>query len=457
MADIDPTSMAASLATYYTQNAQSRLDTQTAKATSTTTALTKLKSALSTFDTALAGLTSVKTGVAQYSASFSSPVGTATASSTAAAGSYAFFVEKVATAHQLAFEDIPPDIDVINGGPLIIQLGDGSSFTVDLAASDRDGDGKLSPSEVARAINLAEDNGGKVSAMVVTSGGKSQLVLTSATTGSDGAITLDTSGLPASDLKTVLGGGGVELVKAEDAVVWLGNKDSGLRMEQSSNTFTAIEGVSVTFTQAMSEGSAPATLTVGTDTSGTTSKVQSFVSAYNALMKVLGDLTAYGDPDAGSASAVFASDTGVRTLKTRLAGIVRDGAGGVSMRELGISIGRDGTMALDTDKLEAALEADPSKLDSFFGSPRAGNQTGVLGNFDTYLDSWLNSASGQIARRQETVTKQQSQFSARQDQLDRKYDSAYARYLAQFTQLQTLTAQMSETSGLFSSLSTSSS
>lgn len=450
MADIDPSTMATSLATYYTQAAQSQIKTQTTKATNTSSALTKLKTALSTFDTALAGLSSVTKTVTQNSATFSSAVGTATAKSSATPGTYSFFVEQLAAAHQVAYQDLPA-IDVINGGPLVVQLGDGSNFSVDLQAADTNGDGSLSQSEIARAINIADNNGGKVSATVVTVGSQTQLVLSAGATGAAGAISLDTSGLPDSALKTALSGG-TELVAAKDAVVWLGAKDTGIRMQQASNTFNAVDGVSMTFTQAMEAGSAPVTLTVANDTSATTKNVQSFVDAYNALGKVLRDLTASGDAEAGVSAAVFASDSGVRALRSRLSGIVRDSYNGLRLADFGVSISRDGTMSLDSSKLETKLAADPSALDGLFGKATAGSRSGLIGAMDTYLDGWLNSTSGQIKRRQETVQKMQATLTSRQTVLDARYDSAYARYLAQFTQLQTLTSKMGETTSLLQSL-----
>src|SRR6202008_390675 len=118
--------------------------------------LTTLKTALSTFDTALSGL-SGSSGLRQFSANFSSSVATATASSKAQPGTYSFFVEQVASANQIAFEDLPA-VPVALGGPLAVQLSDGSSFNVDLVAADTDNDGSISQAEIARAINQAEDN-----------------------------------------------------------------------------------------------------------------------------------------------------------------------------------------------------------------------------------------------------------------------------------------------------------
>src|SRR5690606_40822188 len=112
---------------------------------------------------------------------------------------------------------------------------------------DTDSDGTISQAEIARAINQASDNQGKVIASVVTSGGQTQLLLTSAKTGEAGEISIDASGLPAGALRDALSNAR-ELTAAQDAVVRLGGQ-GGIRMQQGSNTFTGIEGVSAPFTR----------------------------------------------------------------------------------------------------------------------------------------------------------------------------------------------------------------
>ncbi|GHC87160.1 lateral flagellar hook-associated protein 2 [Pseudorhodoferax aquiterrae] len=453
MAEIDPASMASQLANLYVASAQKQLTTQSQNAQNTSTALTKLQSALSAFETALGGLASRSTGVLQRSATLSgggTAITAASATAKAAPGSHQLFVEQVATVHQVAFEDLPA-VPVALGGPLVVQLGDGTNFSVDLAMADQNSDGTISHAEIARAINLAEDNGGKVVASTVTSGSQTHLVLSAGSSGATGAFTLDASGLPDGALKTALSGGRT-LAAAQDAVVWLGAQGTGIRLQQASNTFTAIEGVTLTLAQPMASGSAPATLTVANDNSATTEKLQSFVTAYNALEKALDELTAYGKDGAGSAA--FASDAGVRNLRSRLANALRLEVDGVRLTDFGIKTSRDGSISLDSAKLDKALAANPDKLDALFGNTGLTTASGVLGALQSVSDSWTDSSQGQIKRRQDSVQITQKRITQRQDRLELQYENAYQRYLAQFTQLQNLQAQMSETSNLFSSLST---
>jgi flagellar hook-associated protein 2 len=454
MATFDPVTTATQLATAYTQAAQTQLTTQTKTAQATSTALTKLQSALTAFDSALTSL-SGKKSLVQHTATLStSGYATATASATAQAGSYPIIVDQVATANQVLFTDLPA-VPVPMSGMLSIGLAGGASINVDFSGADLDSDGTLSQAEIARAINQASDNQGKVSASVVTVGGKSQMILSATETGAASQLTIDASGLSGgaavTTLKTQLASG-TQLTAAQDAIIYVGSRTPAAMLQQASNTFTAIEGVSLTVTKAMAASDAPITLTVAGDNSGTASNVQSFVDAYNTLKKALDDMTKAGDSENGVAPAAFASDSSIRALRNKLNDIVRQGFGGVRLMEMGVSSDRDGLLSLDSTKLATKLAANPSALDSLFGSASISSKTGLLGAMDSYVQTWTNSVNGQIKRRQTSVQSTQTALTKRQATIDSQYDSAYKRYLAQFTQLQNLQAQMSSTSSIFTNL-----
>jgi len=450
----DPASTATSLATAYTQAAQAQLTAQTQRAQAQSTGLTKLQSALRAFDSAVSALSGKKSMV-QHAASFAdASVGTATASAGAQPGSYPLFVEEVAAAHQIAFTDLPA-VPVPVTGTLTIAQGGVAAFNVNFATADLDNNGTLSQAEMARAINSAADNDGKVTASVVTAGGSTQLVLSSTSTGAASEITLDASTLSDATLQAKFGAG-TTLVAAKDAIVWLGAKDTGVKLQQASNTFTAIDGVSMTFKQAMAVGAAPTTLTVAGDDAGTASNVQNFIDAYNTLNSTLDALTRAGSAADGVTAGTFASDASIRALRTRLNDMLRQQTGGVRLADFGVAADRDGKLTLDQTKLKAQLDAAPDSLDTLFGSASPTASSGLLGAMDKYMDAWLNSVNGKIVVRQESVQSIQKSAAARQTRLDKQYDNAYQRYLKQFTVLQNLQAQMAETSSMFDALSVNS-
>jgi flagellar hook-associated protein 2 len=151
------------------------------------------------------------------------------------------------------------------------------------------------------------------------------------------------------------------------------------------------------------------------------------------------------------AGGVFAHDGGMRALRDRLVSLVRPG-GGSSLAAYGIIAERDGTLSLKADALTRKLAADPTGLDTLIGSASASAPSGVAGALDTFLKSWNNSVSGQILKRKQVNDSLQKTLTDRQTQLDTQYNSAYQRYLLQFTKLQTLQSQMTNNASMFDAL-----
>ncbi|PKB19931.1 flagellar filament capping protein FliD [Janthinobacterium sp. 64] len=449
----DPTASAQALTDKYTADLQARITAQTKAATATSGGLVNLKMALTSFSSSLLGLTNGKTLLTQSAALSNTALGSATTSSTAAAGTYSLFVEQVATNHQVSFGNLG-DTPSAEAGTLKIKVGTGD-FTVDLSKANNNGDQLLSVKEIAAAINAEPKNNSRVTASVITIGGVAQLVLTSNVSGAEGKLDFDTSALGSGALGTAMTPKPKELVEAKNAILWVGARpvdgvDNGSRVEQSSNTFSNIDGVKMTFTKAQAIGDAPMTLTVALDSSATTTNAQSFVTAYNKLKAVLDGLTDPGDPSSGKAAGVFSTDSGVRVLRDQLVRTLRETAAG-SLATFGITAQRNGTLALDTTKFEAAMKANPAGLDKAIGNYSSNTPSGIAGKLNKFVDSWTSS-NGMLTQRETSVSKLQKSLGERQTKFEADYTAMYNRYKAQFTQLQSLQARMAQTTDMFDAL-----
>jgi len=461
----DPQTTAENLANSYVASAKAILDKQSATATATASGLTKLGSALSTFQSALAGLATSSTSVSATKATFSNTaIGTATATSAAQAGTYAFYVQQLATAGQVSYN--VASSDATNAGSMDVVLMNGTTIKVDLASADGDKDGKLSAKEVAAAINAAADNKSQITASTMTINGDTRLVLTSNATGADNIVKeINTSGLGDANLQAALGTGNqTVLTAASNAIVYAGGKN-GTKIEQASNTFSVVDDVKFTITQAQGVNDAAVTLTIAADNSGTAANVQKFVDAYNALLTSIKTLTAAGDHTLTTASgsattsadAAFYNDSGVLNLRDRLNGILRDATGGQSLISYGLIANKDGTLTLDSGRLNKAIAANPEGLDKLFGRAGIGVDSGVLGAMNKLTTLWTSSAGGLITQRKTQNDRLQSDISDRQVTVQNQFDNAYKRYLAQFTALQQLQSSMTNTSNMFTAMFSSSS
>lgn len=453
----DPTSTAQAMAQKFIASTQQILTNQTQVAGATATALSKLGSAISAFQGSLGSLAGLGKSVLAQSATFSdTTIGTATAKAGAPSGSYSVFVQKLATASQVSYNNLSDGRSA--GGILKVNLADEgagtttASFDVDLSAatSDTDKDGVLSIREVAAAINRASGNSGLVSAGVVTIGTETRLVLSSKNTGVANTVSLDASGVSDAALQTGLGARTV-VSAAQDAVILLGGQASGTVIKQASNTFTNIDGVSMTFTRAQAASENDITLKVAGDTNGTVANVQSFIDAYNKLKGIVDTLVDAGDPANAKSGGTFAHDAGIKALQGSLVSLLR-ATGTSSLASYGITATRDGALSLDSARLTRQLNVNPNGLDELIGSASVSSPSGIAGTLNTYLNTWSNSATGQLKQRTEANTKLQSTLTRRQGDLDAQFDAAYTRYLKQFTDLQTLQARMSSNVSMFDAL-----
>jgi flagellar hook-associated protein 2 len=460
----DPKTTAENLANAYVAPTKAILDRQTTKATATDKGLTTLSSALSDFQTTLAALAGSSSSVTSTKATFSNTaIGTATATSSAQAGTYSFYVEQLATTGQVSYN--VADSAATGAGTMSLTLADGSAFQVSLASADSDKDGSLSAKEVAAAINAAASNNSRVTASTMTINGQSRLVLTSTQTGKDNAVaSIDVSGLGDPTLQTALSDQNqTVLTTANNAIVWAGGK-TGTKIEQASNTFSVVDNVKFTVTQAQGTNDAAVSLTIASDNTGTAANVQKFVDAYNTLMASIKTLTAAGDhtlvsstdptalPSPTADDAAFYNDPGVANLRDRLGAILRDATGGQSLINYGIAANKDGTLALDSTRLNKAIAANPDGLDKLFGRAGIGVDAGVLGAMNKLTNSWTNSAGGLLSQRKQQNDKLTTDLATRQTTVTNQFNSAYQRYLAQFTALQQLQSTMTNTSNMFTAM-----
>lgn len=458
----DPVKYSEGLANDYVAGAKAINDARGDKATATAAALTTLGSALSAFQSAMSALSTSTNSVTANTAVFSNTaIGTATAASGAVAGTYSFFVEQLATAGQVSYD--VGNSAAAGAGSMKVMLADGTGFDVNLANADSNGDGTLTPKEVAAAINASAANKSSVTASTLTVNGQTKLVLTSAETGADNAVaSIDVSLLGSASLQSQLSSK-TQLATATDAIVWVGGIN-GTKVQQASNSFAVVDDVKFTITSAQLPGADAVTLTVASDKAGTAANVQAFVTAYNTLLGVLDKLTAAGDhnvvepslptdaPKPTTPDAAFYNDAGVANLRERLTASLRAVTGGVSLVSFGISSDKKGVLTLDTKRLEKTIAANPGKLDTLFGRAGTGVDAGALGAMNKLVTTWTSASNGLISGRKEQVTRLQSDVSDRAITIKNQFDNAYKRYLTQFTMLQVLQESMTRTSDMFTAM-----
>lgn len=431
--------MATQLANYEVQSAVSKANRNQSNYKAQLTAVTSLESALKTFSTAVKGLKGVDKSVLTNTATFSSEgFASAKVGTTAVAGNYQFFVEQLASAHQVALEGLT-DADVPTSGNLVIGQG-AASFSIDLSSIDSDNSGGNSLAELAAAINAAADNSG-VNATLVRSNGNVSLVLASEKTGAANAISLSTTGVAAGAFDTAVGAPR-ELSTAQDAMVRLGG-ETGMLLTNASNTFdNIIDGVSMSFTKAHASGEQPLSVIVGRDDKATKDKVQSFVTAINNLLGTFDSLTVSGGET--SSRGVLAGDASIRSIEGMLNKVLRTEFGGVTLMEMGIVADRYGKMTIDTARFEKAIAANPEGLDKLFNAKDA-----LLDSLDKNLAVYTTGPNNLMKARKDSLNTMLRRVDEQFDGIQKQYDNYYTRYLKQYTNMMQTMSAMEQTYGMF--------
>jgi flagellar hook-associated protein 2 len=285
---------------------------------------------------------------------------------------------------------------------------------------------------VRDAINAA--NAG-VTATVVTSGSNSYLSLTSNQTGTASVmrVTGDITALnydPSANTGSLVQNAGDE---AADAAL----KINGISITGSGNTISdAVEGLTITL-----KATGTTSVTVARDTSSLSAGVNALVKAYNDFAKVARDLGRYdattkqggpliGDSTLRSAQNVFRN----------LLGHVPSELSGASLQRLsdiGVTMQKDGTLKVDSAKLDAAISGNFNGVANLVAAYGSSIDTAAKGMVET--DGLIESRTDGLNASIKSITQQSESIQQRLIQTE-------ARYRRQFTSLDTLIASMTRTS-----------
>jgi flagellar hook-associated protein 2 len=244
---------------------------------------------------------------------------------------------------------------------------------------------------VAAALNEVEG----VFAYVMTFSDAAEpygLVVQSENTGTENAITLDTSGLTGAGEAIAL----VNTQPAMDASLTI----NGIGISSSSNYLDEVlPGLSITITEA---SGVPFDLLVSVDTTATIDSITSIVDAYNEIVNFYNTQTVY-DVDLGLEGDLV-GESGARRVMDGLGSTVSSGYDLVgiydSLAIIGITTNTsDGTLSIDTDKLTDALNTEFDDVMALFTS-----EDGPMAELRADIEGlYVDEDSGTLAVRQDSI------------------------------------------------------
>ena len=423
---IDPAATAMQLVAIERKNMDVLLKKQMDGIKGQQSALSTLNTKLSTFQTMLKDLNKASNLQAQKATMSQEGVMTVTSNGKASSGQYNFFVEQLAQSHQVGLSLDSETAPLPADGVFSLTVK-GKTIDIDLTTLPAGSTVK----DLVSKINDAKDNPG-VKATLVRTDGKVNMVLTSKDSGLENAISVNYSGDATNSLGAAISGK-TDITKAQDARLRMGG-DNPLTITSASNKIeNVVDGLTLQLTKAQKSGDAPLLVNIEQDKEAVTGSLKKFVESYNELVDELAKMTS-SDPKAPGA---LSSDSGVRSLKSVLSNSVRDLPNGLSLSSLGIKTDKAGKLSFSETDFNKALDKDPELL----GKALLGDD-GLLKRMSDSLDPYTK-RDGALKGRKTGLEASEKRIKERMDALDRRMDSAYKRYLNQFSTMN----QMLQTMG----------
>jgi flagellar hook-associated protein 2 len=337
-----------------------------------------LSGALSTFQNSAATIGNISKFQQLSASSTDATIASASVAASAAPGKYELAISQLAQAQSIASAGqtsasgaigaggsttVTFQFGRIQGGTLANGVYTGASFAQDATQSSSSitiDSSNNSLQGIRDAINKAKLG---VTATIVSDGSAAphRLVLTSNKTGEASSMKISVAGdsalqdLLAYDPDTSTGGVQkfTQSVAGQDAKL----KINGIDISSASNTLSsAVEGLTLTLGKVGSTA-----VTVTRDTAAIENSIKAFIKSYNDLNTTIKNLTAYNAET--KVGGPLVGDSTVRTVQSevrRMFSTIPEGLTGslTSLSQVGVSFQKDGSLALDSSKLQSALSSN---------------------------------------------------------------------------------------------------
>ena len=364
--------------------------------------------------------------------------------STAAPGSYSVSVQKLAASQTVVSASrFTASSEPVGSGSLTLDIGSWDlppmnfvpqvgrgPVTVTTTASD-------TLSTLRDKINAT---GAGVTASIVTDSSGARLSLRSTATGADNGFRLtaadadgnnsDAAGLSRFAFDPPSGNLSMEQkVAAANAQASV----NGIAVSSASNELgTVVDGLTIRLRK---EGPGSVDITVNSDREAVKSAVQEFADGYNALAKTILEQTKY---DAASKiGGPLQGDSAATTLQRQLRNLLNTSSGASAqfarLSDIGLELQRDGTLKVDSGKLDSATGKLTELKKAFANSdPGTPGNDGFARRYAALATQVLGS-DGTLTTRTEGLRERLSQNGDNQTRMNDRIERYKARLVAQYT------------------------
>lgn len=371
--------------------------------------------------------------VQSFAASSTDTAITTSISGAASEGKFSVEVKDLALEYR-AYSDPKASLSTAldSGGVMYIKIGDGEASAITLQATDT----------LSSIVSKINDAGLGVKATTVYDGTNYRMQLRGSATGAGNEVTI--TGVD-------LGLNGVENLKQQAQSAHL--KIDGFDVYSKTNQVSgAIPGVTLTVSQ---KTTTPATVDVTPDASSLTTKLQSVVDNFNSVIKKVQSLAGYGTIKASNAQ--LAGDSTLRQLTMKMNRSISEAVDTktsyTSMRSIGITLNKDGTLALDQSVLSKAVAANPEAVTKILSG--VGTSGGIMDSVSDLTKSFTTGTDALLNTRRDTFDANakllDTRVNSEQDRLSRMRDTLNKQFSAMDSTVASSQSMMSYLKGTTSS------
>lgn len=389
----------------------------------------RLKSAMSTFQDAMAGLSNPDKFKVFTNTSSNADVLTASSDSTAAAGTYSLQIDRLAQNHKLGSNEFA-DTATFGG-----TAGDGITLTVGSSALTVDLSTAKTLGQIRDAINADANNPGVTATILNTGTGTQRLILTADESGYDARVQLSYAGTVTAgtlNLSTVnkdtAGAAMVDLTQLDAAY-----SVDGFALTAASNKVSGvIDGITLELKQVGS-----ADLTLARDTDKIIEAAKSFVDSYNSLQ---GTFRAMRNGDLSGDSTILGIQRQLRSvLNTSPVGLTGTYS---ALSSVGITTdAKTGELIFNQGDFTAALDTDLSSVAELFSL----DAQGYAARFDALADSLLGT-DGLIETRKDGLNQRIDRVQDDQAEYEYRLELREKALRSQYAALDGLVGRLNSTS-----------
>jgi flagellar hook-associated protein 2 len=325
-----------------------------------------------------------------------------TVNGNASPGSYSIDVVELAKEYRSYTDGFSSSTNALGqSGTLNIKIGSADAVGIAINAGD-------SLNAIVDRINAS---GLKVGASLLFDGSEYKMQLRGLDSGDAAAVTVTGTTLGLTDVENFV-------QQAQDSHI----KIDGISVKRSTNQVVgAIPGVTLALTAKTTTD--PVKLSVDSDPEGLATKLRNMVDAYNAVIDKVHSTAGFGAVK--GQNPVLSGDSTLRAMTSRMSNValsVVSGAGQFqTLGSIGLSLGKDGKMSLDSAKLTSAVGTDAASVSAVLAGAGTGN--GVMDIVRDMVTGFTEPGKGLLELREESLGSRakslDDRVSREQERLDR--------------------------------------